>query len=251
MTPATAPTARSARSWVPLLIATCLVAANMRMTITGVGSLLEEIADDRGVPTAALGALGSVPLAAWALVSPLGHWLSARIGMSNGVSLALVVLAGGTVWRSLPGSPLNLWIGTAFIGAGLAIANVLMPASIKRDFPGHVPAVMGVYTALLSGVGAVAAGVVVPLSAVRTPSGGAFGWEGALLLTGALLPIALVVRRPERLGCRRRLRRWRMRAAGGAPGAVSGAMASRGSSPSTWVPNPCSTTPWRPGSRPI
>ncbi|MFC7766305.1 hypothetical protein [Leucobacter soli] len=54
--------------------------------------------------------------------------------MSRTISWSLVVLAAGTVWRSVPGSPLNLWLGTALIGFGLAIGNVLMPAVIKRDF---------------------------------------------------------------------------------------------------------------------
>jgi len=180
------------RPWVLLFVAVAIVAANMRMTITGVGPLLEQIAEDQGVSPAALGFLGSLPLLAWAAFSPLAHGLSARIGLTNAVTVSLVVLTAGTVWRSFPGGPVNLWVGTAIIGAGLAFANVLMPAVIKRDFPQRIALVMGAYTALLGGMGAVTAGLVVPLSHI--PAGDdMLGWRGALLLTGATLPIGIAV----------------------------------------------------------
>ena len=178
------------RPWLLLFVAVCLVAANMRMTITGVGPLLDQIATDQQVELATLGALGAVPLLTWAIVSPLAHGISARLGMERAVTLSLIALIIGTVWRSLPGGLTNLWLGTALIGASLAVGNVLMPALIKRDFAGRLPLVMGVYTALLGGAGAISAGVVVPISAIRVGDG-TLGWRVALLATGAAVPIAL------------------------------------------------------------
>ncbi|WP_460773070.1 MFS transporter [Microbacterium sp. GXF7504] len=174
-----------------LLVAVCLIAANMRTTITGVGPLLEQIAGDLGTTTVALGALASIPLLTWAIVSPLTHDLSRRFGASRVLLWSLLALTVGTVWRSVPGAAVNLWLGTVLIGAALAIANVLMPAVIKRDFVGHVPAVMGVYTALLAGSGAVASGIVVPIADVQV-DGDPLGWRVALLATGALLPFAII-----------------------------------------------------------
>src|SRR6185312_1753471 len=63
-------------SIVGLVIAVCLVAANMRPTITAVGPLLDQIGDDTGMATATLGFITAVPLLAWAVVSPLAHDLS-------------------------------------------------------------------------------------------------------------------------------------------------------------------------------
>lgn len=197
-------TSSTRRPWVLLFIAVCLVAANMRMTITGVGPLLEQIAADQGVPTATLGALGSTPLIAWAIFSPFAHWFSTRVGLSQAVSWSLVVLAAGTVWRSLPGASLNLWLGTALIGVGLAIANVLMPAAIKRDFPRRLALVMGAYSALLGGIGAVMTGLAVPISQI-TVDGEALGWRFALLISGALLPLALGVWMWSHRGARARV----------------------------------------------
>ena len=175
-----------------MFVAVCLVAANMRMTIMGIGPLLESIAEDQGVTPAALGMLASIPLLSWAIVSPLAHGISAKIGMSTTVTWSLIVLTIGTIWRSLPGSSFGLWAGTALIGIALAIGNVLMPALIKREFPQRLALVMGVYTALMSGMGSVGAGMVVPLAQLEA-NGSPLGWRFALLCTGFLIPAAIIV----------------------------------------------------------
>src|SRR5690606_17843363 len=101
--------------------------------------------------------------------------------------------AVGTVIRSLPGSVAWLWLGTALIGIALAVGNVLLPAVIKRDFPLRVPLMMGVYSAILGGAGAVASGIAVPLTGL-TGADAASGWRLSLLITGAVLaPVALVL----------------------------------------------------------
>ncbi|GAA3199743.1 MFS transporter [Microbacterium terregens] len=174
-----------------LLVAVLLIAANLRATITGLGPLLAQVAEDLGTSEAALGALAAVPLIAFAVVSPFAHGLSARFGMPRVVLWSLIFMAVGTIWRSIPGSPVNLWLGTALIGSAIAVANVLMPAVIKRDFGDRITVVTAAFTALLAGMGAVASGVVVPISHIEVGTG-ELGWQGALLWTGALLPFALV-----------------------------------------------------------
>ncbi|WP_228479380.1 MFS transporter [Microbacterium atlanticum] len=180
-----------AASLAMLVAAVCLVAANMRPAITGLGPLLDQIGADTGMSLTALGVLAAVPLVAWALFSPLAHELSRRFGQPRVLLWSLLVLLAGTLMRSIPGPVVSLWIGTAVIGIGIAIINVLMPAVVKREFPGHVPAVTATYTALLAGMGAVSSGVVVPISHLEI-GGVAAGWRFALLVTGAaLLPFAV------------------------------------------------------------
>ncbi|KAF2412429.1 MFS transporter [Microbacterium sp. B35-04] len=174
-----------------LLVAVCLVAANMRPAITGLGPLLDQIGADTGMSVSALGVLAAVPLVAWALFSPLAHDLSRRFGQPRVLMWSLLVLLAGTLVRSIPGPVVSLWVGTAIIGIGIAIINVLMPAVVKRDFPAHVAAVTAAYTALLAGLGAVSSGVVVPISQIPL-AGDPAGWRFALLVTGAaLLPFAI------------------------------------------------------------
>lgn len=174
-----------------LFVAVCLVAANMRLTITAVGPLLDQIGTDTGMAMGALGLIASVPLVAWALFSPIAHDLTRRFGMSRVMLWSLVLLAAGTVVRSLPGPVASLWIGTALLGIALAIVNVLMPAVVKRDFSGNVAGMTALYSALLGGFGAIASGIVVPVSNLSWPQDPA-GWRFALLVVGgALLPFAI------------------------------------------------------------
>ncbi|WP_224786027.1 MFS transporter [Microbacterium caowuchunii] len=180
------------RSSLAMVIAVCLVAANMRPTITAIGPLLDQIGPDTGMAPGVLGLIASVPLVAWALVSPLAHDLSRRFGMSRVMTASLVLLTIGTAVRSLSGPVASLWIGAALIGIALAIVNVLMPAVVKRDFPRHVASMTAVYSALLGGFGAVASGIAVPISQLPWPADPA-GWRFSLLVTGgALLPFAVV-----------------------------------------------------------
>src|SRR6188472_4228503 len=106
-----------------LLIGVLLVAANMRATITGIGPLLDQIGDDFGISATTLGLLAALPLVAWAVVSPFAHDLSIRFGLARVILWAIVLLAAGTIWRSFPGTELNLWLGTITIGVALAVTN--------------------------------------------------------------------------------------------------------------------------------
>lgn len=201
-----------ARSAVLAIVALCLVATLMRPAVTAVGPLIDRISADTGIPLALLGSLSTIVLITWAVVSPFAHGFGRRLGLGGAVLAAVGLLAVGAVVRSLPGSSAWLWIGTALIGIALAIGNVLLPAVIKRDFPLRVPLMMGVYSALLGGAGAVASGLAVPLAGVTGTDAGA-GWRLSLLLTGAAVaPIALAA---WWLTSRREMRK--MRAAAPAP----------------------------------
>lgn len=180
------------RAGLLLFLAVCVIAANMRTTITGLGPLLEQISADVGTSLSVLGVLASVPLIAWALISPVANDLSRRFGLTRVMMWALVLLLLGTVVRSLPGVTANLWLGTGIIGVALALMNVMMPAVIRRDFPMRIPQMTGLYSALLAGVGALMAGLVVPISHIEI-GGRPVGWRVALLSMGALLPLAIVL----------------------------------------------------------
>ena len=69
--------------------------------------------------------------------------------------------------------------GTVIASGAIAVANVLLPALIKRDFPKHSGAMMGVYTMAISGFAAVAAASTVPLGDLI-----GYGWRGALGVWG-------------------------------------------------------------------
>lgn len=177
-----------------LLIATVLVvAANLRPAISAVGPLLEQIRADTGLSPSLLGLLGAIPVISFGVVSPFVHLLSSRWGLERSICAALLLLAAGTVLRSLPApllpgeessaAQISLLTGTVTLSLGIGIGNVLVPAVVKRDFPDRVPLMTGLYTATMAGVAAAASGSAVPLSA-------AVGWEFALGCTALLALIA-------------------------------------------------------------
>ncbi|MDO5492063.1 MAG: MFS transporter [Nesterenkonia sp.] len=174
-----------------LLVATVLiVAANLRPAITVVGPLVETIGEDAGLDPIMLGLLGGLPVLTLGLVSPGVHAVSARIGVERCILVAMVLLALGTGVRSLPvlaagpsqahagiGGLVGLYLGTVIIGAAIAVANVLVPAVVKRDFPDRVSLMTGLYAATMVAGAAVGSAAAVPLAA-------AVGWAPALMLTG-------------------------------------------------------------------
>lgn len=123
------------RRAVAAIIALCLVATLMRPAVTAVGPVIDRISADTGVPLALLGSLSTIVLITWAIVSPFAHGFGRRLGLGGAVLVAMGLVAAGVLVRSIPGSSVWLWIGTALIGVALAVGNVLLPAVIKRDFP--------------------------------------------------------------------------------------------------------------------
>lgn len=149
-----------------LLVTILVVAANLRPTITAFGSVVGLVAADTGLGTAALGLLGAIPLLAFALVSPVVHVLTRAVGAERAVLVSTLVVVAATVLRSLPGPVANLWLGTVVMGAAIAVANVVIPQLVKRDFPGEVPLVTGLYTTVLGATAALASGLALPVAAL-------------------------------------------------------------------------------------
>ncbi len=174
-----------------LLIAGILmIATTLRVTFTGAAPLLEAIRTDYGLTTAQTGLLTTLPLLAFALVSPLAASIARRIGMERSLFIAMLLICAGVAVRSLP-SAAWLFIGTAIIGCGIALGNVLLPGLIKRDFSQHVARLTGAYSLTMGAAAALGSALVVPLAL----SG--FGWRGALLSLMVFPLLAFLVWLPQ------------------------------------------------------
>lgn len=174
-----------------LLIAGILmIATTLRVTFTGVAPLLDAIRTDYGLTTALTGLLTTLPLLAFALVSPLAAGIARRIGMERSLCAAMLLICVGIAVRSLPSVSL-LFLGTAIIGCGIALGNVLLPGLIKRDFSQHVARLTGAYSLTMGAAAALGSALVVPLAL----SG--FGWHGALLMLMVFPLLALLVWLPQ------------------------------------------------------
>lgn len=174
-----------------LLIAGILmIATTLRVTFTGAAPLLETIRSDYGLSTAQTGLLTTLPLLAFALVSPLAAGIARRFGMERSLFAAMLLICAGIALRSLPSAAL-LFAGTAIIGCGIALGNVLQPGLIKRDFSQHVARLTGAYSLTMGAAAALGSALVVPLALHG------FGWRGALLMLMLFPLLAFLIWLPQ------------------------------------------------------
>src|SRR5690625_904235 len=84
-----------------LLIGVILVGTNLRVPLTSVGALISFIRDDLGISNALAGSITTLPLLAFALLSPFAPKIANRIGMEWTIALSLVLLIIGIAVRSI------------------------------------------------------------------------------------------------------------------------------------------------------
>ncbi len=173
-----------------LIAGILLIATTLRVTFTGAAPLLDAIRSEYGLTTAQTGLLTTLPLLAFGLVSPLAAGVARRFGIERSLLLAMILICLGVGLRSLPFVSL-LFIGTAIIGCGIALGNVLLPGLIKRDFSQHVAKMTGAYSLTMGGAAALGSAMVVPLALAG------LGWRGALLMLMAFPLLALFIWLPQ------------------------------------------------------
>lgn len=167
-----------------LLIGILLISANLRAPFTGVPPLLGAIQQELGLSTFATGAITTLPLLAFAILSPVSATFARLYGLERSLLGALIAIAVGILLRSV-GTSWGLYLGTTVLGMGIAVGNVLLPSIVKRNFPQNVASITGAY-ALSMGIAAAIG------SAVAIPIANAWGWRIALLAF-LVFPIAAIV----------------------------------------------------------
>lgn len=182
-----------------LLAGIIVIAATMRSPITATGPVVEMIRADTGIGHTMVGLLTSLPLLAFAAVSPFAPRLAKRFGVESALLLAVIIVTIGVALRLLP-SVLTLYAGTAILGCGIALSNVLLPSLIKRDFPLRVGIVTGLYSVSMNIFGAIASGISVP-AAEASP----IGWRASLGMWAFLSILALLLWLPQVAASRKRM----------------------------------------------
>lgn len=173
-----------------LLLGILMIATTLRVTFTGAAPLLDMIRDTFGLTTAQTGILTTLPLLAFAIVSPLAAGIARRFGIERSLFAAMLIICGGIALRSA-GNTAFLYIGTAIIGCGIAMGNVLLPGLIKRDFPDQVARLTGAYSLTMGVAAAIGSMFVVPIAQHG------YGWPGALMALMIFPIVALLIWLPQ------------------------------------------------------
>lgn len=171
-----------------IVVAIVLTGLTMRVAVTSVGAVLTDLEDGLHASSSVAGIITTLPVIAFAGIGFLGPRLAHRFGEHRLVAAALLATTAGLVFRAVAGS---VWMFAALSMLALtggAIANVLMPALVKRHFPDRIGTMTAVYTTSLALGLTAAAGLSAPLAGLDGQSWrfGIGAW--ALLTAVAVLP---------------------------------------------------------------
>lgn len=176
-----------------ILLGVLFASFNLRAPITAVGSIIDLIQSEFDLSNAACGFITTLPLIAFAIISPFVSTLSKKVGHAQTMILGLVLILLGEFARSYTGL-YGLFIGTAIIGIGIAIGNVIIPGIIKLYFPNRIGMVTSIYTSGMCIFAAIGAGVSLPLA-----KGMKLGWKNTLSIWFILTVATLVIWLPQTL----------------------------------------------------
>ncbi|MHC5251317.1 CynX/NimT family MFS transporter [Listeria kieliensis] len=175
-----------------LILGIIFVAINLRMPITSISPLLELIRGDLPMSNTLAGFLTTLPLIAFAIISPFVSKLSRKLGVEQLVFYTLLFLAFGSFIRPLGNNLVFLLAGTLLIGIGIAVGNVILPSIIKKEFPFKLGLLTGIYSITMNLFAAIASGLSFPLA-----NSIGLGWRGTLYVFAGFTVLALIIWLPQ------------------------------------------------------
>ncbi|WP_175127529.1 MFS transporter [Achromobacter piechaudii] len=174
-----------------LLLGILCIAMALRAPVTGVAPLTGMIREQLGLSSTAAGMLITLPLLAFAVVSLFAAGVARRFGLERTLFGALLLIAAGIVVRT-QGAAAGLYAGTAIIGAGIAIGNVLLPSLVKRDFPQRIAALTSAYVLTMGIAAGAASAIAIPLAHLSDD-----GWRFSTLCLLAVPALGLLLWLPQ------------------------------------------------------
>ncbi|EAJ1118955.1 MFS transporter [Campylobacter lari] len=129
--------------WINILVVITL-ALNLRAPITSIGPMIEHIQEYYNINSTLAGMLTTLPLIAFGLIP----FFVAYFSQIKALFFALILIVFGEFIRSYGGN-IGLFSGVFLIGAGIAIANVLLPSFVKEKFAKNAYKIMGLYGSIM------------------------------------------------------------------------------------------------------
>ena len=172
---------------ISFIIAIIFFATTVRTPITGVGTIISYIQNDLGISYTLAGFLTTIPLLAFAIVSPFAPRIARKLSMEYTLFYSLILLAVGIILRSF-GNISLLIFGTILIGVAISFGNVLFPSFFKAKYPYRVGLLTGIYTVSMNISAAASLAFSQPIAELTD-----YGWQGALGCTVILVIITMIV----------------------------------------------------------
>ena len=164
----------------------------LRLLFASLSVRLPEVVRATGLEPWQVGLLTTLPVLCLGLCAPLAPRLARRWGTERVLAGSLMLIGLGTACRAL-GPVWALFSFSILAGAAIAIANVLLPTLVKRDFEDRTALLTGAYVTAISGGAALAAAITIPVEAWL---GG--GWQVGLSMWAVPVALALLLWAPQR-----------------------------------------------------
>jgi MFS transporter, CP family, cyanate transporter len=153
--------------------AIALLGLNLRTVFASLPPLLNDVRDDLGLSAFAAGLLTTLPVVLLGALAPLAPRLAASIPVERLLVACALLTALGTGARGA-GGVWALFAGTLLAGAGIAVAQVLIPVFARARHPDAVGVLTGAFSMSLPLGAALGAALAVPLEDALG------GWEASL-----------------------------------------------------------------------
>lgn len=154
------------------VLAVAITAMNLRAGISSLAPVIGQVAESFGISNSTAGMLTSLPGFCFAVMGWLAVPISKRMGLSPTLVTGSAALLVGLAIRPFVNNYLPFLLLTMLLIAGIAVANILLPAWIKKHSRGtNQVRLMMIYTAVLGGSGAIG-----PLSALLFSGSSAWRW---------------------------------------------------------------------------
>jgi len=140
-----------------LIVTVALVGINLRPFMTSIGPLVSSIRAGTGLSLQGIALLTLLPMMLMGVIAFIGPIVQSIVGERRVVLGALLTIGIGCTLRFLFPTAEGLIISAVVIGLGVALIQAAFPGIIKREFSQHIGPMMGLYSAMLMGGGALGA----------------------------------------------------------------------------------------------